>query len=117
MHGANLNRDPFLAGLRWHRVRGALRNTRDDAARAHPWWILHSTLKHGVPDDSHGREVPFTFRLLADAGERIAREQIYPFEIFFPGDDLSPGREFTRRLTYIDPCLILHCLYIVYKTE
>ncbi|MBI4660441.1 MAG: CRISPR-associated endonuclease Cas1, partial [Verrucomicrobia bacterium] len=89
----------FLAALRWVRVRGAVRNTRDAAAREHPLWILHGLLMFAVPEASPEGKVRFTFRPLADVGGGISRDQIYPFEIIFPGDDLSVAETFLNRLT------------------
>ncbi|MCP5517574.1 MAG: CRISPR-associated endonuclease Cas1 [Verrucomicrobiales bacterium] len=77
----------LLEALRWTRLRVALRNTRDVAAREHPLWILHSLLMFAVPPEAKDGRSRFTFRPLTDVGESIRRSTVYPLEVLFPDDD------------------------------
>lgn len=84
--------DAALAALRWTRLRGSVRNLHAAGAREHPLWILHSLLMFCVPQAAKDGQSRFVFRPLADAGDVIERDRLYPFAVFFPGDDLALPR-------------------------
>lgn len=79
----------LLEAFRWTRLRGAVRNLRQDRAREHPLWILHGLLMFAVPSAAKDGRSRFVFRPLAPTGDAIQRHQVYPFEVFFPGDELG----------------------------
>lgn len=79
----------LLRALRWTRLRCAVRNLHAAEAREHPLWILHALLMFAVPPEAKDGRSRFTFRPLVATGDTIQRDQVYPLEILFPGDDLT----------------------------
>lgn len=71
--------DAAFAALRWTRLRGSVRNLHAAGAREHPLWILHSLLMFCVPEAAKNGQSRFLFRPLAEPGDVIERDRLYPF--------------------------------------
>ncbi len=89
---SGLSAHTVLASLRWTRLRCAIRNLHAEDAREHPLWILHSLLMFAMPAEAKDGLGRFIFRPLADCGDVVRRDQVYPLELLFPGDDLAMPR-------------------------
>jgi len=87
-----------LRALRWTRLRCAVRILHAAGAREHPLWIFHALLMFAVPPEAKDGRSRFTFRPLVNCGETIQRDQVYPLEILFPGDDLTLPRTCAKGL-------------------